>query len=126
MKPSEQRAPLLKMASPPERKGLNSPAVFSIRAIPLPSDLTVDFTVASSAAVTVLSTVTWISLVFGSTAQAVPGILACAFNVFAAPASSAVVFCTLLATAPAFSTWTTTLLSSPLTTLMITWPACAS
>ncbi len=115
LKPSEQRAPPPKTASPPSTNGLNSPADLLTVAMPEPRSWTVDSSRSHSAPVTVLSAVTWILLVRGSTAQAVPGMVASALSVCAAASISAVLLSTSRTAAPAFFAWTTRSLSSPTT-----------
>ena len=87
--------------------------------------VTADSTVTGDKWNTVESAVTRISLVFGSTDHAVPGIVASVLRVLAAVCSAAVLFCTWWATAPAFSTWSTALLLLP-TTFTTSCLCCAS
>ncbi len=83
--------------------------------MPEPRLRTVDWSLSHLAPVTLESAVTTTLSVRGSTAQAVPGMVALVFRVCAAALSSAVLFSTWRTSAPAFFAWTTTLLS-PLTT----------
>ena len=89
------------------------PADFLMVAMPEPRLLTVDSTLSHLRPVTVLSAVTWILFVLGSTAHEVPGMVASVFSVCEAEVSSAVLFSTSRTSAPAFSAWTMMLLSSP-------------
>ncbi|CAM5364848.1 hypothetical protein SALBM311S_00071 [Streptomyces alboniger] len=75
------------MASPPETNVLKVPADFLMVAMLEPRPSTVDSSLSHLAPVTVLSAVTRILFVFGSTAQEVPGMVALVFRV-CAPASS--------------------------------------
>ncbi len=101
LKPSEQRAPPAKMASPPEAKIRKVPADFLMVAMPEPRLSTVDSSRSHLFPVTVLSAVTRILLVRGSTAQDVPGMVACDFNVCAPESSSAMLLSTSRTAAPA-------------------------
>ncbi len=117
LKPAEQREPPAKMASPPERKVLKVPADFLMVAMPEPRLWTVDSSWSQLSPVTVVSAVTRILFVLGSTAHAVPGMVASDFRVCAPDASSLRLFSTSRTFAPAFFAWTITLLLSPGTTL---------
>src|SRR5437588_8636463 len=88
------------MASPPEIRVESLPSTCLTRAA-APRAFTALFSLASFAPVTVLSAETTTWFVFGSTAQAVPGILAVRSSVVVAAASWAPERATRLATAPA-------------------------
>ncbi len=105
------------MASPPETKVLKVPADFLMVAMPEPRLSTVDSSRSHFSPVTVLSAVTRILLVRGSTAHEVPGMVAFVFRVCAPASSSVMLLSTSRTAAPAFLACTMTLLSSPATTL---------
>ncbi len=105
------------MASPPERNVLKVPADFLMVAMPEPRLSTVDSSWSQLSPVTVESAVTRILFVLGSTAHAVPGMVASDFRVRAPASSSARLLSTSRTLAPAFFACTMTLLLSPGTTL---------
>src|SRR3954471_110786 len=88
------------MASPPEISTFRLPGIDSRRALS-PSLATVARTAASRMPVTVLSTLTTIWLVAGSTANAVPGVLRLAVRLPCAAAISVPVWATKRGVAPA-------------------------
>jgi len=88
---------------------LKVPADFLMVAMSGPRLFTVDSRVFHLAPVTVLSAVTRILFVLGSTAQDVPGMVALSFRVFAPAASSVRLLSTTRTLAPACFAWTTTL-----------------
>ena len=101
LKPSEQREPPPKMASPPSAKVLNSPAELLDAAMSAPRDFTVDSSASHRAPLTVRSAVTWIWLVFGLMAQAVPGMVAFFLSVVSAAFSASCCSWRPCGTAPA-------------------------
>ncbi len=117
LKPSEHRAPPPKTASPPDTKVVKVPADLLIVAMPEPSPSTVDSRRSHRSPVTVLSAVTRILLVRGSTAHEVPGMLASDFRVRAPLRSSPMLLSTSRTSAPARFARTTASSSSPGTTL---------
>jgi hypothetical protein len=92
------------------------PADFLMVAMPEPRLWTVDSSLSHLVPVTVLSAVTRILFVLGSTAHDVPAMVASDFRVCAPASSSAMLLSTSRTLTPAFFAWTITLLS-PFTTL---------
>src|SRR5690606_23608208 len=100
LKPREQWELAAKMASPPDTKVRKVPVDFLMVAMPEPRLSTVDSRRSHLSPVTVLSAVTRILLVRGSTAQEVPGMLASDFRVFAPASSSLMLLSTSRTAAP--------------------------
>lgn len=115
LKPREQRPPPEWMASPPAMNFLNSPAVFFSSAL-APSFSTALVSLVSAAPLTVLSAVTTTLFDTGSTATAVPGVLALPVREPRASFSSVSECATTLALAPASRTVSAALPSTTLTT----------
>src|SRR6266536_1605000 len=105
------------MASPPEIRVLSVPGVDSTRTLS-PSRATTALSWSSFAPVTVPSTVTTTWLVVGSTAQAVPGMLADCCSSPVAAVSWVAEYLTTLATAPAERTCCAAAASVTATTIL--------